>query len=186
VLSTTREALLAGRALSFRYEGGSTPGRRREVTPYGLLFGRSNYLVAAEGEGAEPRNWRLDLMGEVEMLERPSSPPANFSLQAYADESFGIYHDAVEDVVLRFRPEAGRNALRWRFHARQSAERAEDGSVIVRFRASGMKELAWHLFTWGEAVEIVSPPRLREILVEQLRKALQAHGPALTDSTRGV
>jgi predicted DNA-binding transcriptional regulator YafY len=34
----------------FRYEGGSTPGRVREVTPYGLLFGRSNYLVAAEGE----------------------------------------------------------------------------------------------------------------------------------------
>ena len=184
VLSTTREALLAGRALSFRYRGGSTPGRRREVTPYGLLFGRSNYLVAAEGQRGEPRNWRLDLMEGVELLDRAAGPPADFSLQAYADESFGIYHDAIEDVVLRFRPEAAANALRWRFHARQTAEQADDGTVVVRFRASGMKELAWHLFTWGEAVEIVSPPRLRALLVEQLRKGLEAH--ALTDSPAGV
>ena len=173
VLSTLREALIAGRGLRFRYEGGSTPGRVREVTPYGLLFGRSNYLVAAEGE--EPRNWRLDLIGDVQMLERAASPPADFSLQAYADQSFGIYQEAPEDVVLRFRTEAARNALRWRFHVNQTAEQAPDGSVTVRFRVSGMKELAWHLFTWGEAVEIVAPERLRTLLVDQLRTALETH-----------
>ena len=53
-----------------------------------------------------------------------------------------------------------------------------DGTVIVRFRASGMKELAWHLFTWGDAVEIVSPPRLKTLLVEQLEAALKAHARA--------
>src|ERR671917_246086 len=61
VLSELREALLAQRRLRFRYQGGSTPGRAREVIPYGLLFGRSNYLVAVEREGEEPRKWRLDL-----------------------------------------------------------------------------------------------------------------------------
>ena len=58
VLSAVREGLLSMRTLRFRYEGGSQPGRMREVTPFGLLFGRSNYLVADEGQG--PRNWRLD------------------------------------------------------------------------------------------------------------------------------
>ena len=48
-----------------------------------------------------------------------------------------------------------------------------------------MKELAWHLFTWGQAVEIVSPPRLRALLVEQLQAALDQHTP-LTDSGAGV
>jgi predicted DNA-binding transcriptional regulator YafY len=38
-----------------------------------------------------------------------------------------------------------------------------------------MRELAWHLFTWGNAVEILSPPSLREMMVEELRAALAAH-----------
>src|SRR6478735_5243634 len=48
VLAAVRGALKAMSTLRFRYEGGSTPGRAREVTPYGILFGRSNYLVAEE------------------------------------------------------------------------------------------------------------------------------------------
>ena len=180
VLQGIREALLAGRAISFRYDGGSTPGRRREVVPYGLLFGRSNYLVAAEA--GVVKNWRLDLIGEVQMLGHAASPPAEFSLQAYADESFGIFHDKVEDVVLRFPPHAARGALRWRFHAHQKIEQQSDGWVTVRFRASGMKELAWHLFTWGEAVEIVAPERLKMLLVDQLRAALDAHTRVTTQA----
>ena len=92
-LATVRAALLSMNTLRFRYEGGSQPGRVREVTPYGLLFGRSNYLVAQEGEDGGPRNWRLDRIHDIEVLDRPAARPQGFSLQDYADESFGIYHD---------------------------------------------------------------------------------------------
>ena len=175
VLSAVREALKAMSALRFRYEGGSAPGRVRDVTPFGLLFGRSNYLVAEEAPGSGPRNWRLDRIHDVEVLERPAAPPEGFSLQDYADESFGIYHDAVEDVVLEFTPEAAAGALRWRFHAGQQVEARPDGSVIVRFRASGMRELAWHLFTWGDGVRVRAPEILRRRLVEEIETARRAH-----------
>lgn len=174
VLGVIREALLAGRMLRFRYEGGSRKGAVREVVPCGLLFARSNYLVAAEGE-KEPMNWRLDLVRDPLVLQRTAWPPEDFSLQTYADQSFGIYRDAPEDVVLRFRPEAAEGALRWRFHAGQTAETDPDGAVVVRFRASGMRELAWHLFTWGPFVRVEAPDRLRTILIDELRAALAAH-----------
>jgi len=180
VLSTVREAVKSLKTLRFRYDGGSTPGRFREVTPYGLLFGRSNYLVAAETEG-EPRNWRLDRIAEIELLDRVGVRPADFSLQAYADESFGIFHDAIEDVRLRILPHGAEDALCWRFHANQTVKRLEDGSVEVAFRASGMLELAWHLFTWGDKVDILAPPSLRTTMAEQLdlaREALEAKGAA--------
>src|SRR3954470_22806106 len=92
VLASVREALKALSTLSFRYQGGSQPGRVREVTPYGILFGRANYLVAAEGEG-RPRNWRLDRIDEVTVTGRAAHRDPAFSLQDYADESFGIYQD---------------------------------------------------------------------------------------------
>jgi predicted DNA-binding transcriptional regulator YafY len=175
VLDAIREALKAGCALGFRYTGGSSPGRTREVIPYGLLFGRSNYLVAAEGEGAPPRNWRLDRIEGVQVLERPAARPPDFSLQAYADQSFGIYQDDIEDVELRISARGADSAKRWRFHVGQVIEPQPDGSVRVTFRASGMRELAWHLFTWGADVEVLAPDRLRLLLVEQLRTALAAH-----------
>ncbi len=173
VLAAVREALLSLRALRFRYEGGATPGRVREVTPFGVLFGRSNYLVADEGAG--PRNWRLDRIGEITVAERQAARPEGFSLQDYADQSFGIFHDDTEDVVLRVTPAGAGDALRWRFHANQVVEPQPDGSVIVRFRASGMLELAWHLFTWGDNVEIVAPPVLKAILIEQIEISRRSH-----------
>ena len=177
VLSAIRDALKAGRALGFRYEGGRTPGQRRTVTPYGLLFGRANYLVAVEGAG-EPRNWRLDRLKDVTVSEIAAFKPEDFSLQAYADRSFGIYQDDPEDVELLFSKAAAEAALRWRFHVGQSVTQEADGRVRVSFRASGMRELAFHLFTWGDQAEIVAPARLKTILVEELRKALAAHSAA--------
>lgn len=175
VLSEIRAAVKGLSALSFRYEGGSQPGRTRTVTPLGILFGRSNYLVSLEGSDPRPRTFRLDRMAQVTALDRPAAPPADFSLQAFADESFGIYHGEIEDVVLRIKAERAEDALRWRFHSNQRVTQQGDGGVEVAFRASGMLELAWHLFTWGDAVEIVSPPSLKAIMVEELEKALAAH-----------
>jgi predicted DNA-binding transcriptional regulator YafY len=151
----------------------------REVTPYGILFGRSNYLVAAEDAAIGPRNWRLDRIFDVEMLDRPAARPEGFSLQAYADESFGIYQDDTHDVVLEVTPAGAEDALRWRFHANQKVEPRPDRSVVVRFRASGMRELAWHLFTWGDKVRIVAPPELKDMMRGELATALSAHA---TDS----
>jgi predicted DNA-binding transcriptional regulator YafY len=175
VLAAVREALKSMSALRFRYEGGSAPGRLRTVAPFGLLFGRSNYLVAQEDPAAGPRNWRLDRIHDVEVLDAPASAPAGFSLQDYADESFGIYHDAVEDVALEVTPDGAEDALRWRFHANQEVQPQADGRVIVRFRASGMRELAWHLFTWGDKVRVLAPEILRRTLVAEIETARRAH-----------
>jgi predicted DNA-binding transcriptional regulator YafY len=147
----------------------------REVTPFGVLFGRSNYLVAAEDEATGPRNWRLDRIQDIAVTDGLGVKPEDFSLQAYADESFGIYQDDTEDVVLRVTPEGAEDALRWRFHANQSVEPQPDGGVMVRFRASGMRELAWHLFTWGDKVRIVAPQALQDMMVQEIEVARRAH-----------
>jgi predicted DNA-binding transcriptional regulator YafY len=174
VLDMVRQAIKSLRTLQFLYDGGGAPGRRREVTPCGILFGRSNYLVASEN-GGPPRSWRFDRMRGVEITERPAAPPALFNLADYAAESFGIYHGQPENVVLRVAPERSADALSWRFHANQRIERQPDGCVVVTFRAAGMLELAWHLFTWGDAIEILAPPILRDTMVAELERALARH-----------
>lgn len=40
----------------------------------------------------------------------------------------------------------------------------DDGRLIVTFEASGLVEMAWHLYKWGDAVEVVEPIALREMV----------------------
>jgi predicted DNA-binding transcriptional regulator YafY len=175
LIATVRLALMAMKAIRFRYMGGSKPGAVRTVTPFGLMFGRANYLVAAEFGSSEPRNWRLDRIADLTVLELAATAPEHFSLSDYASRSFGIYQDEPQNVVLRVTKQGAEDALVWRFHPTQRIEPQPDGSVVVRFTASGMLELAWHLFTWGDKIEVIEPAVLRQTLVGELRKAVAWH-----------
>jgi predicted DNA-binding transcriptional regulator YafY len=175
LIAVVRQALMAMKGLGFVYLGGSRPGAWREVTPYGLMFGRANYLVAAENGRGEPRNWRLGRIRDIEVLDRAAAAPPGFDLPGYAGRSFGIYQEDVADVALRILPAAAEEALSWQFHPTQQVELQPDGSVVVTFRASGMRELAWHLFTWRDQVEILAPTHLRDIMLEELRLSLSRH-----------
>lgn len=174
VLAEVRRAVLANQPLGFIYSRPGAEARRRVMTPCGLMFGRANYLVAAEPDGGAIKTFRLDRMSAVKAEPGLAAPPADFDLQVFAGQSFGIYQDAIEDVVLKITPEGAAEARGWRWHPTQVVEDRPDGSVIVRFRASGMRELAWHLFTWGEQVEIIQPARLKAVMAGELASAQRA------------
>ncbi|MGY6548467.1 MAG: WCX domain-containing protein [Roseinatronobacter sp.] len=38
------------------------------------------------------------------------------------------------------------------------------GRALARLEASGLVEMAWHLYKWGDAVEVVEPATLREMV----------------------
>ena len=174
VLSEIRQAVLASRPLGFTYSRPGAEARRRTVAPCGVMFGRANYLVGADRTSGKIQTFRLDRMSAVRAEDGMAAPPPDFDLQAFAARSFGIYQDAVEDVVLHLGPEGAAEARAWRWHPTQTLEDHPDGSVTVRFTASGMRELAWHLFTWGDQVSIQAPDRLREVMAQELAAAQAA------------
>ena len=44
----------------------------------------------------------------------------------------------------------------------------DDGTVYVKFKASGDLEILWHLFRWGSGVKILSPKSLKKQYIEML------------------
>jgi predicted DNA-binding transcriptional regulator YafY len=101
-------------------------------------------------------------------LDRNFERQEDFSLSRYASQSFGVFHEEVQDVVLNFSPSAADDAANWVFHPSQTLEHQNDGSLIVRFRVGGLLELCWHLFTWGSAVRVLAPTALRDKMKELL------------------
>jgi len=174
MLTAIRAAVLSQSPLGFTYSRPDAEPRRRVVAPCGLMFGRANYLVAADRETGRVQTFRLDRMSAVERQEGFAPPPPEFDLAAFAGQSFGIYQDEIEDVVLSISPEGAAEARGWRWHPTQTLEDRADGGVLVRFRASGMRELAWHLFTWGEQVTILAPERLKAVMAGEIAAASRA------------
>lgn len=175
---TIRSALLQSKALCFTYRGGSTPdGATRHVAPFGLIFGRMNYLIAADLGKTHPKHWRLDRIADIQLLEQAATRPTSFNLADFAKTSFGFFQAQPEDVVLHVLPHGVDDDFKnWRFHPNQTVEYLPGGGgALVRFRASGMLELSWHLFTWGNKIEVVAPTSLRETLATELRVALAQH-----------
>ncbi len=180
MLQTIRDAVLARAPLAFDYARPGAEGRRRVMAACGVMFGRANYLVAADRETGKIQTFRLDRMAAVEAQSGYASPPQGFDLQAFADQSFGIYQDAIEDVVLHIAAPGASEARAWRWHPSQTLEDQADGSVVVRLRASGMRELAWHLFTWGDQVTILAPDRLKTVMADELAGATRAVDRSMT------
>ena len=171
VVGALRQGILAAKKvrLHYLYRGSGKRGFET-VHPYGFIYGKRHYLVAwSENERAKNfRSFALSNIERVELLDKTFSRRRSFSLKAYAERSFGVFQEEPVEVVWKFTPKAATDAKEFLFHPTQTLEPQLDGSLILRFCAGGLLEMAWHLFTWGDQVEILKPKRLQNILQEQV------------------
>ncbi|WP_299439104.1 WYL domain-containing protein [uncultured Rhodospira sp.] len=166
IVTTLREALKAGVAVRLTYGSRRDPTpTARIVHPYGVLHGHRHYLVGRQSEPAVEgvRTFSLPRIAAIEPLDQPAERDPDFDLGAFARRAFGVFQEDPVDVVWRFAPEAAAEAKAFVFHPDQTLEDQPDGSLIVRFRAGGLLEMAWHLYTWGDAVVVLSPPELADM-----------------------
>ncbi|MGP4802156.1 helix-turn-helix transcriptional regulator [Agrobacterium cavarae] len=170
VVDAVIEALRGPFRLRIRY--GTTDAPERVVEPHGFLLGHRSYLVARQpGRGDDMRNFRMDRILSAESLDESFSIASGFSLEDYTAKSFGVYQSPkqYEEVIWRFAPHAAARAAEFSFHPKQVVETQEDGSLLVRFHAAGWLEMAWHLYSWGDAVEVVAPEGLRSFIENHRR-----------------
>lgn len=176
VLPTLRRAILSMQLVVIRYAGPEAEQpATRIVCPYGILYGGRGWLVAHVDGLPEMRLWRLDRIVAIDLLDRGFKRQEDFNLTAYAAQSFGVFQEDPIDVVLHFTPEAADDASGWLFHPSQVIERDPVGGLTVRFRAGGAQEMCWHLFTWGTAVTIIAPLKLRVMMGEMLSLLAKHH-----------
>lgn len=160
--------------LRIRYRGWKdADARERLVAPHGLLLGARRYLVAVDlnKTGGGIQHFRVDGIEDATVLSETFVRKEGFDIEKHAQRCFGSYQqeDGMHDVTWRFAPRAVPRAEGFQFHPAQIAETQPDGSLLIRFRASGLLEMCWHLYKWGDAVEVLSPPELARMVVRHSR-----------------
>ena len=164
-VETLREAIKAYRKVALQYRNRrNNKVKRRIVRPYGFLLGHRHYLIGfhEHKKANHVAPFALPNIEGVEILEESFERDSAFSLAEYAAQSFGLFQEDPFDVVWKFTPKAAPVAKEFVFHPSQEWEDLSDGSAIVRFRAGGRLEMAWHLYRWGDQVEVLEPAHLAE------------------------
>jgi len=159
--------------LSYRNREGKL--NQRTVYPYGFLLGHRHYLIAyhTNPKARSFALFRLPNIEKVKVKEEFFERDPDFSLKDFSERAFGVFQEEPFDVVWRFDAESASTAREFQFHPSQTMEEQPDGSLIVRFKAGGDVEMAWHLFKWGDHVEVIEPKGLAK-LIENHRPSWKA------------
>ncbi len=172
-LGKIREAMVGFKIIKIRYRARRDGKiRTQDVKPHGLIFGNRHYLVAYGTTASKPfpHNYALSNIQDVEITDKVFVRNPEFDIGTYAANSFGVWQEDPSRIILRFDRERADDVAEFFFHPTQAMTPLDDGRVEVQFTASGLKEIAWHLFTWSPDVEIVAPDQLRD----QYRQLLKA------------
>lgn len=174
VISLIQTAIKAGCCIKMDYQScPKAPVKQHVVEPWGLLLGRVCHLVGRYVDGDERLfNFRVDRIASAQLSSRPAIVPEAWTLDERLAQSVGVFTGDAQDIILRVRAHGVTQARQWRFHPRQTTEEQGD-ELLIRFHAGGLRELAEHLFTWGDKIRIEAPDALRNEMRERL--ALAAH-----------
>ena len=166
ILDTIRQAIKENLRIKCKYDG-----RDKILSPFGIVYGANVYLIGVEGDKPDPYVYRLHKVTGIELTEE-TFDKGDFDIKEYANRSFGVYQNEIIKVDLRFSKEVAEDVLNYNFHPTQKVKQNDDGTVTVKFKASGELEILWHIFRWGDKVQIISPKSLKKEYVEYLENVL--------------
>ena len=167
-LEVIREAVQQSKVVTGIYHD-----KKRTIEPLGMIYGEKIYLVAKEkSKGKEIYTYLLHKFKALKLTDK-TFDKGDFNLQEYTNLSFGVFHGEILDVKLSFAPELAEEASQFNFHPTQKGKFEKDGSYTLSFKASGNKEIMWHVFKWGEGCKILSPKSLKDEYKQYLQNNLK-------------
>ncbi len=170
VFEILREAIKGFCKVRLTYHGnikGDTT--ERVVHPYGFIYGLRHHLIAWCEDTKAFRSFSLPNIAEICLIHIPYLKDPAFDLREYTERSFGVFQEDPYDVTFRFSAQVVDAVREHHFHPSQQIEEQPDGSLIVRIKAGGSKEMCWHIMTWEGHAEILEPPHLRQAYIEMVQ-----------------
>lgn len=167
VVEVVRDALQYSKTIRGIYHD-----KQRELEPLGLIYGEKIHLIAREKEkGDGIYNYLLHKFDDLNLTDNLFDK-GDFNLQEYTNTSFGVYHGEILDVELLFSAEASEDASKFNFHPTQTGKYNDDGTYSVKFKASGSREIIWHVFKWNKHCKIVAPQSLKDEYQQYLKECI--------------
>jgi len=180
VLRSLIPAILESRVCDITYQTlTAEAARNHQIHPYTLcLYNGGLYLFVYRPENDALMVLSVERICTISIaaLSFTKDPDVLQRIEARRQRAFGIIDDdEALAVTLKFTAEQAPYVRERVWHASQRLEEQEDGSLILRFQASGEFEIMRWILGWGSEVEVLEPPELRQALAQRLQTAAQQY-----------
>ena len=181
-LDTLRQAVVAGVQVDLAYAKPRQPSATRRVHPFGLVSkGGTWYLIA--GTSAGLRTFRVSRVRGVDVTADPVERPEDFDLAEAWEAVVARLPRPTEGVVVELRADPKiegwlRASLGQWAHLTSLGRPAPGGREAFEATFPNPAAAAANLAVFGQGVEAVSPPEVREELARLGRDLLARYGPA--------
>ncbi len=134
------------------------------LRPYHLHFAnRAWYVVGYSSLHEAVRIFKLGRIKNLEVTNEFFEEDKDFSMAKFIGDAWSLIPEGkVYDVKLRFDPLVAANVAEVLWHKNQKIQWHEDGSITYAVRVDGINEMSWWVLGYGDKVEVVEPPELRE------------------------
>ena len=176
MIRTVQWSLIKGRQVTGQYQ---SPYQDRPVKltlhPYRLcLAGQAWYLIARSREGQVPKTYRIARFQSLRMIDAAAEKPESFSLDNYFGNAWCVYRGQESfEVEIEFTKDAANLVTETIWHKTQEAKRLPDGRMVLSFKVDGLEEILWWILGWSGRAKVINPQKLREMVLEKLRIAVQ-------------
>ena len=123
------------------------------------------------------RTFKIERIRGVTVTPRTFDPPEAGSVEALLRRAWDIIADQpAVTVVLQFRARVADRVGETIWHPSQETTVQPDGSLLWRATVSGTIEVRLWILSWGDDVEVLEPPALREDVIATIRRGLAQYG----------
>jgi len=171
------QAWAEGRVVEFEYEPGDGEPRHARVHPYFLepdAAGRSVYLIGFDEMVKAMRTYKVERIRSSTLTADRYEIPEDFDPDRWLAHSWGIWSSdttATAKVQLRFDASVAHRVREAVWHRSQKLVELPDGRVELTVTVAGIVEIRPWILSWGDGVEVLAPPELRESTARAVRGA---------------
>lgn len=179
VFSTVTRGWAEQRWVHIRYhkaDSGETD--ETDLAPYFIepsAVGFATYVIGLSRKRGELRTIKLERIQSAYLLDETYQIPADFDPAALLATAWGIVFalpgEKLDDVVLRFSPEAARRVRESRWHPLEERIELSNGGCELHFRVAQAWELKPWIRQWGKGCVVVKPDDLRREIAEEMEEA---------------
>jgi proteasome accessory factor B len=171
-----------GRVVEIDYDPGSAPRKRTRVQPYFLepdAALRSVYLIGFDEPAGAMRTYKVERIRSATLTQDRYELPADFDPDRWLANSWGIWSSDGTPTVrvrLRFDPAVAHRVREAVWHRSQELTELPDGGVELAVTVAGAVEIRPWVLSWGDGVEVLEPPELRDAVAASVRAAAARYG----------
>ncbi|HEY5673902.1 MAG TPA: WYL domain-containing protein [Malonomonas sp.] len=173
LLKNLRQALLRQQSCQLQYRPAKRQSSSYRVDPYTLLFFKNALYLGGYAHNRDAlRLFAIERIETLQLLDERFEVPEDYRATSLTGAAFGLIDDGDSKTIeLQFDKEVAHLIRERIWHPEQQLEQqGGDGSLLLRFQATGDKEILAWIYSFIPHVRVLQPESLRKQFLDGLTR----------------